>query len=166
VLNGPKCIFNKHLHKMKKKVTFWDNFHTSWLFSTSLIFSNICNMGKLTKLGTLELLDFCFTFLQSSKNSSNEVWEIWMRHQKSDEIKMMFFLFQKVACQYLIRRSLGRSSRGATNWLFMCRDQCFFWVKFCQISTSKMWFWSIQRTFNEKNDPNPPNYEGKKFPNC
>jgi hypothetical protein len=59
--------------------------------------------------------------------------------------------FQKEACQYLIRRSLGRSSsRGTTNWLLMCQDQCSFCVKFCQISTSKMWFRPIKRIFNEK----------------
>jgi hypothetical protein len=36
-------------------------------YSQPLSFSNICHMGKSTKLGTLELLEFCFTLSKAQK---------------------------------------------------------------------------------------------------
>ncbi len=37
--------------------------------------------------------------------------------------------------------------------------QCSFFVKFCHISTWKVWFWPIQRIFHGKNGPNLPDFK-------
>jgi hypothetical protein len=89
-----------------------------------------------------------------------------MKHQKIDEIKNDVS-FRKEACQYLNRGSLDRSSRGATNWLLICWDQCFFFgSNFAKFQLQKCDFNLYKGLLMKKNDPNPPNYEWEKISNC